>query len=217
MDFIKQNAQDIKKVGIQMTGLLTLMSIGGVTQENLKMLHDINQELVTKVNLIVDSSTKMNSDLTEANDKVDFLRKELASSKKRLFEAKLERYKATSECKKMKVELDSSRESLTSLFDTSMDDDFQLIPSGKGCTSTPCKSSAPAPSVVAVVLGKDMTDCSAGKECTNTPCKSSAPAALDGKGVTDCGASASATSKSNISNKGDEEKSDDSRTEKYTL
>ena len=43
MAAIKRNYQDIKKVGILMTGHLTLMSTGNVTQENLKMLHGFNE------------------------------------------------------------------------------------------------------------------------------------------------------------------------------
>lgn len=60
MDAIKRKAQAIKKVGIEMTGLSTLTSIGDVMQEKLKMVHDINEELVTNVYLIVDYSAKMN-------------------------------------------------------------------------------------------------------------------------------------------------------------
>ena len=186
MDAIKRNAEEVKKVGIQMSGLITIMSVGGITQEKMKMLHDINEELVTKVNLIVDSSTKINSDLTEANRKVDSLRKDLASSKKRLFEATLERDEARKEYKKMKIDLDTSQESLTSLFDSLMDDDFQLTPSGKRSTSTPCKSS----------------------------CDRSVATAVHVKDATGCSASTSATFKSNVSNKGGEEKQDDSKTEK---
>ena len=47
MDAIKRNAEEVKKVGIQMSGLITIMSVGGITQEKMKMLHDINEELVT--------------------------------------------------------------------------------------------------------------------------------------------------------------------------
>ena len=116
----------------------------------------------------------MNSDLEEPNSKVNTFRKEPDHQKSDCFRQGSKEMKLQKN-KKMKLELDCSRESLSFLF---VDCDFQLTSSGKGCTSKPCKSPATGPSVTAVaVLHKDVSDFSAGNgyTCTYTPCKSSAP------------------------------------------
>ena len=91
-----------------MTGLLTTMSVGGITQDKLKMLNDLNEEINKKTDNIVQEATSMDKALNDCKTKVKSLRKDLQASARNYFECE-------TACKVLKKDLEQSKESASKL------------------------------------------------------------------------------------------------------
>jgi chromosome segregation ATPase len=141
MDAIKKQTEEIESVCLQMTGLVTLMSVGGSTQEKISSLNRMyNQVEQCSANIM----SEVKKIIEYNQEKQRSMRKDLAASKKRTHKLEEELEHAQTEVKKLKSmeeELEHSKTELSkwkSEFSFIMDDmDDSLADGSHPLTSTP--------------------------------------------------------------------------------
>lgn len=143
MDCIQKNTEEIKKIALQMTGLVTLMSVGGSTPDKMKSLHKMYSEVEECTSTILSQVNK----IIEYNDnKQKSMRKDLAAAKKRSYQLQDELEKSESEVKKLKTDMSYLMDD-SSEMDASLPQTSSPIPSSSAaCSSQPVLSPIPSSS-----------------------------------------------------------------------
>ncbi|KAH3774426.1 hypothetical protein DPMN_175808 [Dreissena polymorpha] len=127
MNSIKASCEELKKIALQMTGLATTISVGGMTKDKMTMLNELNDSVNSHCNLIVGASGKINQALEDSHAKVSCLRKDLQSSKKGKFDVDEKNKNLQKQLDEMKVDLNDSKQLLDGVLDENFDEDDSLI------------------------------------------------------------------------------------------
>lgn len=103
MESIAQNCEDIKKIGLQMTGLFTVLSVGDMTEDKLKMLKSLNEDLARLTSNIVNEAGIVNKNLEECRVEAKCLRKKLQSTCSNLYQSEATNKKLNRELVEVKA------------------------------------------------------------------------------------------------------------------
>ncbi|XP_052820304.1 uncharacterized protein LOC128246153 [Mya arenaria] len=133
MDRITQDSTEIRKVGLQMTGLLTTISVGGITQEKLKMLNELNEDITKKTESIVNEASRMDQALKDSREKIKSLRMDLQASSKNYFECQTANKKIRKDLEESQASYSNMQEELNRS-QTTLD---QMFSEDSFCCSTP--------------------------------------------------------------------------------
>ena len=159
METIKNQAAEIERNGLQITGMLFKIETTGITNEKVLQCSKLTDEIANRAKTIVAEAEKLNTKVKETQNIVSSLRKELAITKHKLFLTQEDERRVEASNKKLKEDLDNSQEIFHYFFDDNNNSPKDNLKGENGAAKSPADN---------VDINKEgATDIAADSEDTN--------------------------------------------------
>lgn len=113
MNQIKATITQLKGTALKITGLTyKIQQTGEVTQDNMLLMNSFTDSISSDVETILKATTSMDVTLKEKQTTMELVKKDNAQCKCKLSMAILQKDEFAAECKKLKLDLDSSQDFL---------------------------------------------------------------------------------------------------------
>ena len=125
MEIIKLQTSEINNIILQLTGLVYKIKTSGVNEERMKLIDTLTEELSSKSNMILKETENLHEKYTEVLKEVISTKRELAKTKRRLNETMAEADEYHESNKKLREDLNSTKEMMKYFLDDYTEDMFE--------------------------------------------------------------------------------------------